>query len=162
MILIYRIAVSLMVLLTLFFSGCDYGRMYDQDAVKTYSQKMKPMDSRTVPVSDGFVALSNGEAATPAKTLPQSAEIIEQGRVAYEYFCVQCHGSGLDGRGTVGQSFVSLPTDLTSPTVLSESDGLLYKRIRLGYKRHPALFTTLSTDDAWAVIVYVRSKGGGH
>jgi mono/diheme cytochrome c family protein len=157
---VYRIATALLIFFTLFLWGCDYGRMYDQDAVKTYGKPMKPMDSRTVPVSDGFVALFHAGPESLTNPLPQSDGTIEQGRVSYEYFCIQCHGPGLDGKGAVGQSFKPLPTDLTSPTLLSESDGLLYKRIRLGYKRHPALFTTLSGNDTWAILAYMRSKGG--
>jgi hypothetical protein len=57
----------------------------------------------------------------------------------------------------VGQSFTPLPTDLTSRVTLAQKDGELYAKIRLGFRRHPVLFTTVSAEDAWAVIIYVRS-----
>lgn len=141
-------------------AGCEYGRMYDQDVVKTYGRKMKTMDKRTVPVSDGYEVLLRSDPKKLKNPLTASKESTEKGRLAYGYFCVQCHGAALDGRGTVGQSFAPLPADLTSPALISATDGELYAKIRLGFKRHPALFPTISEDDAWAVLIYVRSEAG--
>jgi hypothetical protein len=35
---------------------------------------------------------------------------------------------------------------------------VLYAEARLGVARHPRLFSTVSAEDAWAVIIYMRSK----
>jgi len=59
--------------------------------------------------------------------------------------------------GTVGQSFSPLPTDLRSPYVQSQRDGEIYAKIRLGYRRHPPLYSTISENDTWAVVKYLRS-----
>jgi hypothetical protein len=40
-----------------------------------------------------------------------------------------------------------------------QSDGELYAKIRLGFRRHPLLYSTISENDTWAVIVYLRSLG---
>ena len=151
----------LAVLLTasvIMLGGCEYGRMYDQDVVKTYGRKMKDMDKRTVPVKDGHEVLLQSNPENLKNPLPASQKSIKRGKVVYGYFCVQCHGAGLDGKGTVGQSFAPLPTALTSPAVVSASDGELYKKVRLGFKRHPALFPTVPEDDTWAVLIYIRSE----
>lgn len=140
--------------------GCDYARMYDQDVIKTFKKDVPPMDNRTIPIDDGYQALVMSNPAELQNPLLYSQERAEQGRVAYGYFCIQCHGQKLDGRGTVGQSFVPLPAQLTSKSVLSQPDGLIYSRIRLGFKRHPRLFPTVSADDSWAVIIYMRSSKG--
>ena len=63
--------------------------------------------------------------------------------------------------GTVGQSFSPLPADLRSDDVQYQTDGALYAKIRLGYKRHPRLFTTISEGDTWAVVVFMRTLKGG-
>jgi hypothetical protein len=63
--------------------------------------------------------------------------------------------------GTVGQSFFPLPADLRSKDVQSQADGALYGKIRLGYLRHPRLFTTISEGDTWAVIDFMRTLKGG-
>ena len=151
---------TLFVLATL--TGCDYGRMYDQDSVKTYERKMPTADSRTIPVKDGFQALKAADPRALLNPIPYSQPSVTYGKQAYAYFCIQCHGPRADGRGTVGQSFAPLPADLSSPTVQTQTDGELYAKIRLGFKRHPQLFTTVSDEETWAVVNYIRSlKGGG-
>ena len=142
------------------FCGCDYGRMYDQDVFKTYDRKMPEMDARTVPVHDGFQKLVTADPQSLKNPLEYSKASVEQGAQAYGYYCVHCHGPKADGNGTVGQSFFPLPTDLTSQPVQEQSDGELYAKIRLGFKRHPKLFTTVSEQDTWAVVNYVRSLRG--
>jgi hypothetical protein len=61
----------------------------------------------------------------------------------------------------VGQSFSPLPADLRSNDVQSQGDGELYAKIRLGYLRHPQLFTTISEGDTWAVVDFIRTLKGG-
>jgi mono/diheme cytochrome c family protein len=140
-----------------FLSGCDYGRMFDQDVIKTYGEKMPEMDARTIPVQDGFQGLINADPQTLKNPRQYSKASVEQGAQAYAYYCVQCHGPKADGNGTVGQSFVPLPADLASEPVQAQSDGELYAKIRLGFKRHPRLFTTLFEEEGWALINYIRS-----
>jgi mono/diheme cytochrome c family protein len=156
----HAILVSLMALYVTVLSGCDYGRMSDQEVIKTYGRKMPAMDKRTIPAKDGFRILAEDKGETIRNPVPYSKESVQQGRQAYIYFCVQCHGPKLDGRGTVGQSFVPLPADLGSPRVQSMPDGVIYSRIRLGFGRHPPLFSTLSGEQGWEVIAYIRSMEG--
>ncbi|HEY3275302.1 MAG TPA: c-type cytochrome [Syntrophorhabdaceae bacterium] len=159
-ILSLKAACLLVALLTL--GSCDYGRMRDQDSVRTYERKIPAMDARTMPRGDSFFVLSRSDPKELKSPLTPSPEAVERGRVTYAYFCAQCHGPKLDGRGTVGQSFTPLPTDLSSKEIDSRGDGELYARIRLGFRRHPALFSTVPAEDAWAVVIYIRSlhKGG--
>ena len=152
--------VAMLILFTL--CGCDYGRMYDQDVIKTYGQKMPEIDARTIPVQDGFQKLVAADPNQLKNPLQYSKASTEQGAQAYGYYCIQCHGPKADGNGTVGQSFVPLPADLSSRVVQDQSDGELYAKIRLGFKRHPKLFSTVFDADTWAVVVYIRSlKGKG-
>jgi mono/diheme cytochrome c family protein len=154
---------GLAMLILLALCGCDYGRMYDQDVVKTYGRKMPEMDGRTIPVQDSFQTLVSADPQRLKNPLPYSKASIDRGAQAYSYYCVHCHGPKADGNGTVGQSFVPLPADLSSRTVQGQSDGELYAKIRLGFKRHPKLFTTVSDAETWAVVMYIRSlreRGG--
>jgi mono/diheme cytochrome c family protein len=146
-------------LIAMVICGCNYERMNDQDAFKTFKKEIPVLDERTVPAEDGFQILARADAESLRNPLPPSKESIEKGRLAYGYFCIQCHGPRLDGRGTVGQSFAPPPADLVSPAVLSKSDGLIYSRMRLGFGRHPALYSTVTADDSWAIINYMRSLG---
>ena len=158
--LIKAAAVCLTSVCLLTAAGCDYGRMYDQESVRTYKKEMPPADERTVPVEGGFQALLTADPKNLKNPLPTGARSIDQGKLAYGYFCVHCHGQDADGRGTVGQSFSPLPTDLRSDEVQSQGDGQLYAKIRLGYLRHPRLYTTIAEPDAWAVVDYIRSLAG--
>jgi mono/diheme cytochrome c family protein len=145
------------VLLSVPITGCDYQRMKDQESVRTYKKEMPEMDARTVPVQDGFQVLLTADPKTLANPLPLTPVSAQQGKQAYGYFCVHCHGPKADGMGTVGQSFSPLPTDLRSDVVQTQSDGELYAKVRLGYKRHPRLYTTISEPDTWVVVDYMRS-----
>ena len=51
------------VLLLFLFSpaGCDYGRMYDQESVRTYEKKMPDSPQGTIPISGGVEVLSRTE-----------------------------------------------------------------------------------------------------
>jgi hypothetical protein len=51
-----------------------------------------------------------------------------------------------------------VPADLVSPAVLTKSDGLIYSMMRLGFGKHPALYSTVAADDGWAIIHYIRSR----
>jgi len=137
--------------------ACNYQGMEDQASVRTWKKQMPEMDERTVPTQDGFQSLLSADPKSLVNPLAPTSGSIEHGKQAYGYFCVHCHGPNADGLGTVGQSFSPLPADLRSSPVQSQSDGELYGKIRLGYKRHPRLFTTIGESDTWAVIDYMRS-----
>lgn len=142
--------------------SCDYARMRDQESVRTYKKRMPEMDQRTIPIDGGFQVLALADPRTLTNPVPPTASSLDRGRRAYGYFCIHCHGPRADGMGTVGQSFFPLPADLASARVQSLGDGELYVRIRLGYKRHPQLFATVSEGDTWALVIYLRSlKAGG-
>jgi len=138
-------------------SGCDYGRMYDQESVRTYKKEIPEMPPETIPVTGGFQNLNSANPKDLKNPLPYSQKSVDQGKEAYFYFCVHCHGPKADGNGTVGQSFAPLPTNLTALDVQKQSDGELFSKISLGFARHPSLASTVSEADRWAVVNYIRS-----
>ena len=141
-------------------AGCDYGRMYEQESVSTYEKKMPDIPRGSIPISGGVEVLSRTEPKDLKNPVPVTAAAISQGKGTYFNFCVQCHGPKADGNGTVGQSFAPLPTNLNDPRVLDQSDGELFYKISLGFGRHPALANTVSEQDRWAIIHYLRSLRG--
>ena len=148
---------AMLIALAYLISGCDYARMKDQDSVRTYKSEMPEPVEGTIPVNGGIAILKSQDPSKIRNPLVSSPEILERGRTAYGYFCVMCHGSKFDGNGTVGQSFSPLPTDLLSAYVRDQTDGVLFYRISLGYKRHPPLASTVDENDRWAIITYIRS-----
>ncbi len=137
--------------------GCDYARMYDQESVRTYKKGIPEMPPETIPTTGGFQILNSAEPKNLKNPLPYTKEAVDQGKEAYFYFCVQCHGPKADGNGTVGQSFAPLPANLTESAVQGQSDGELFSKISLGFGRHPFLASTVSEADRWAVVNYIRS-----
>ena len=151
-------------LLILLFApaGCDYGRMYDQESVRTYEKKMPASPPGIIPFSGGIEVLRRTEPKDLKNPVSPTASAVSQGKAAYFNFCVHCHGPKADGNGTVGQSFFPLPANLTDPQVLAQTDGELFYKISLGFGRHPALASTVAEPDRWAVIHYLRSLHGRH
>lgn len=137
-------------------TGCDYARMTDDEAVNTYQTKLPAMPEHTVPVDGGIEKVRTSDPSDLANPLPFAESSIEQGRVDYGYFCVHCHGPKADGQGTVGQSFSPLPTDLMQDSVRIQTDGELFVKTSLGYKRCPPLAQTVAENDRWAIINYLR------
>ncbi len=137
--------------------GCDYARMNDQESVRTYEKKVPEMDTRTIPVDRGYQFLVNANPRDLKNPLTYTPQTVAQGKLAYSYFCIHCHGPKADGKGTVGQSFVPLPSNLAEGDVQNQSDGELFAKILLGFGRHPMLYTTVSETDTWAVVNYIRS-----
>jgi len=137
--------------------GCNYGRMNEQETIKTYEQTVPAMPEGTIPADGGVEILRHANSKELKNPLPFTPLAVEQGNTAYGYFCIQCHGPQADGRGTVGQSFSPLSANLADPQVQAQSDGEIFVKILLGFKRHPPLATTVSEEDTWAVVNYLRS-----
>jgi mono/diheme cytochrome c family protein len=127
-----------------------YGRMRATPAVKPHEAPLIRMEVGIVPVTGGEAPLR----ATPGPLLKpplkmEAAEVIARGRAVYFTFCAQCHGLNYDGKGTVGQSFAPLPA------------GELFKSVSYGIPngRQPPLETTITIDDRWSVVAFVKSMG---
>lgn len=83
------------------------------------------------------------------------------GREIYVNTCIRCHG--IDGKGAQGINLVPPPADLSSQAVQDRLDGTLFKRIHEG-KPNTAMGAwkhSLSDDEIWDVLGYVRTLGVG-
>ncbi|MCP4627611.1 MAG: c-type cytochrome [bacterium] len=139
-----------------------YGRMRETPAVRPYETPLLVMEAGVVPFLGGE---PNYRAARPddlKSPLPMNAdETVKFGKTVYLTYCAQCHGKYYDGNGTVGQSFHPLPSDLRSTKVQTQSEGTLFQEISYGQPggRQPALATTVSVQERWQVIAYIKSLG---
>ena len=139
-----------------------YGRMRETPAVRPHEDPLLKMEEGIVPVSGGeaiYRATAGVNLISPLN-ISQPA-VMARGKAVYLTYCAQCHGYNYDGKGTVGQSFHPLPTDLRSLDVQSKLDGDLFKSVSYGIPggRQPALHTTITIDDRWHVIAFVKSLG---
>jgi mono/diheme cytochrome c family protein len=114
------------------------------------------VETKVATFTKHHLTVGNKAAKNP---LMYSPENLQAGKEAFGHYCVACHG--LDGQNT-GVPFAEkmsppLPL-LTSPDVQSYSDGQLKWVIDNGIwpSGMPASKDTLSDDDQWAIVLYLR------
>jgi mono/diheme cytochrome c family protein len=139
-----------------------YGRMRETPAVRPHEYPLLKMEAGIVPVSGGeaiYRSTPGADLKSPLNAADPS--VITRGKAVYLTYCAQCHGFNYDGKGAVGQSFQPLPTDLRSSEVQSKPEGELFQTVSYGVpgKRQPALQTTVTIDDRWHVIAFMKSLG---
>ena len=152
---VFVVLLALGLLLTL--SGCYYAEMRDDEAVQAYNQEFPQMPTKTIPVDGGIWVEREAIPMELVNPLADNSKMVAWGWERYRFYCVQCHGPMLDGNGTVGQSFAPLPANLRGTQVQDKSDGEIFYEIRFGFNRHPSLYSTVTDDETWAIVHYVRS-----
>ena len=102
-------------------------------------------------------------AARAVNPVRASAESLARGHNLYLANCVACHGTGGAGDGPTSAGRVPGPGDL-SRTVPERTDGELAYLIASGTvaTRMPAFSTTLSENDRWDLVNYLRATWPGH
>lgn len=133
------------------------GRMADQVSVQTFEDGAQPPPEGTVPIHGGEIQYRSAPEGSLKNPVPFTVDALERGRAGYGFYCVQCHGTAFDGEGTVGQSFAPLPSDLRSPEVQSLSDDRLFRTISFGSGRCPPLHATITVNDRWRIVHFLRS-----
>ena len=139
-----------------------YGRMRETPAVRPYEEPLLIKEAGLVPVTGGeaiFRASAGSDLRSPIDMIQPA--VIARGKAVYLIYCAQCHGHNHDGKGTVGQSFAPLPTDLRSAKVQDSPSGVLFKNVSYGIPdgRQPPLHATITVEDRWKVVAYVKSLG---
>ncbi len=150
-------------LFTTYDNRFPYGRMWETPGVRAHEEVANAyMATDRVPWEGGEAEYRHvpGEALVSPVSV-EGPETVKMGGELYGTYCMQCHGPYFDGRGTVGQSFAPLPGDLMSEKVQSLPDGTIFKEISYGIPggRQPALAATISVQDRWMIVAFVKSLG---
>lgn len=149
-------------LLIYYDNNSPYGRMWETPAVRPHEEPLLIMEAGIVPLNGGEeIYKATPEEALTSPLIKGNPEDIKIGEKGYFTYCAQCHGTAHDGKGTVGQSFAPLPTDLRTKKVQETSDGKMFKEISYGVPdgRQPPLATTIATLERWQIIAYIKSLG---
>lgn len=85
------------------------------------------------------------------------AEAIEMGREIYRKECESCHGRRGLGDGAQSANVRTPPPDLTTKRVQGQRDGALFWKITEGRGDMPNTRTTLSDEQRWMVVHYLRT-----
>lgn len=119
-----------------------------------------PMPAGTVPRTGGELVLPREEREAAAKRpnpVRATAESAARGRQLFLIYCALCHGPGGKGDGLVSPKFIP-PPDLTHPSIQKgRSDGYMQHVIGTGGAVMPAYGETLSPEERWDVVNFVRS-----
>jgi copper resistance protein D len=96
-------------------------------------------------------------------TVPYQASSIAHGLELYRNHCALCHGPAGWGDGPSGAGLPKKPADLTAPHTAQHTAGDMYWWLSHGIPAAgmPAFGATLSEDDRWDLINFIRALGAG-
>ena len=94
-------------------------------------------------------AVANPVTATPAA--------ISQGKSVFDRNCVICHGATGQGDGAGATYMTPKPAKLVDAKIQAQSDGSLFWKISKGRNLMIGWAPTISEQDRWAVVDYIRS-----
>ena len=96
----------------------------------------------------------------PVKSTPES---LARAKKQYGYDCQLCHGPNGNGKGDVTNDLKLTLKDYTNPDALKDlTDGEMFYIITKGKGQMPGEGDRMKPDEAWAMVILVRSfsKGG--
>jgi mono/diheme cytochrome c family protein len=82
---------------------------------------------------------------------------LARGKKSYISECARCHGKKGEGDGSSASRIDQTVADLSSAKVQSQSDGELFWKISEGRKPMPINKNTLTDDQRWDIINYIRT-----
>ena len=95
-------------------------------------------------------------SARKVNPVPADAVSFTRGKALYIKNCLSCHGPAGKGDGPAVKDLDTDPGDITSKQTRGESDGALFWKITEGRKPMPAFEKTLSDEDRWDMVNYMR------
>ena len=106
-------------------------------------------------------SLSGWSVPAAAKNLknpfPPDAEALLSAKDDYAAHCEGCHGVRGDGKGERAERLSIAPADFADTHAMSlHTDGELFWVITEGHKPMPAFHGTLSDEQRWHLVDYVR------
>lgn len=175
---------ALLVIAVFFLSSCDYSRrttgwdyagdFINSDAYETYTENpvfkngrtMQPPVEGTIP--RGFMPYpyqkTDEDRTLAAQTLVNELEStsanLEQGKVAYGIYCMQCHGEKGDGQGPlyVNKKYTYPPGNLLNEKMMANSEADIYHVITVGWGIMGEHGSMITPEDRWKIAMYIKDE----
>jgi mono/diheme cytochrome c family protein len=112
-----------------------------------------------------------------ASTFPDQIALddktMARGKERFGIYCTPCHGQAGRGDGMVSKRAEELqnkgvtgawvpPTDITQDNLRYQPVGELFNSITNGVRNMPPYGTQITTEDRWAIVLYVRALQRSH
>jgi mono/diheme cytochrome c family protein len=101
-------------------------------------------------------------AAAAKNPVPANDKSVGLGKSIYAKECAACHGAVGRGDGPDAKDLSRPPSDLTAPTTRQQSDGELFWKLTEGRRPMPRFGRTLSDEQRWHVVNYIRTLQPQH
>ncbi len=104
--------------------------------------------------------LGLGDQVPTVNPIPADEASLARGKALYQAYCISCHGPQGRGDGPAAASLPVPPADLTVHAP-AHTDGELFRFIANGLRGTPmpAFKDTLSREDIWHLVNYIKSLG---
>ena len=96
-------------------------------------------------------------AARKKNPIPADDKSIAAGKDVYAHQCRSCHGDRGKGDGPGSKDLNPKPRDLGAQNVADQSDGALFWKITEGKKPMPSFEKTMTEEQRWQVVNYIRT-----
>ena len=87
---------------------------------------------------------------------PNTPEVVDEGAWLYGVYCAVCHGATGQGDGLLAEHYGRMP-NLSAINVQNYTDGWIYSIIREGGRNMPPSAASMSVDERWALVHFVRT-----
>ena len=99
------------------------------------------------------------EASQVVNPFKGNAEAMAKGEKTYKQLCFICHGNKGKGDGAAGAALNPAPTNFTTESFLSQTDGAIFWKLTNGRTPMAAYKDILTEEQRWQVVCYIRHLG---
>ena len=137
------------------------GEFYNSNPNNPYEQNVRiPVAGTVRRTSNNVMPYRLGKddleaAASIPNPLPDTPEILKEGKRLYELYCDHCHGTGGKGDGTLSEKVLGIPS-YSSPAKRDLTEGHVFHVITHGKGLMGAHGSQIDAERRWKIVKYVK------